>query len=238
MEDDSKSLSEVIKERNATSPAEHILNVVKAGLATAPFCGGIASLITDYIPNSKQSRIEEFAERVAADLEALQDRVDENNILTDNFAYTFEKCFRGAAENYQKEKLEAFRGILINSAIGSNLQEDEKEYFLNLVGTLSVLHMRILNFTSSPILYLEKNNIPQASIAGGFSQFFPVAIPEVNIEVIKSAFGDLYQYGFLSTDKSIFTTMTSGQGLDLLGNGGRVTELGKRFISFCTSPCN
>jgi len=158
--------------------------------------------------------------------------------LADEFAFMFEKCFRGVAEHYQKEKLEAFRGILVNSALGSDLPEDEKDYFLNLVGTLSVLHIRILKFTVSPIRYLDENNIPQENINGGFSQFFPVAIPGVNIEVIKSAFDDLYQYGFMNTDKSIFRTMTSGQGLQLLGDGGRVTDLGKRFIDFCTSPCS
>ena len=238
MADDSKSLAQILEERNASSPVEHILNVIKAGLATAPFCGGIASLMNDYIPSSKQNRLEQFAERIASDLEELQGQVNEQNILTDEFAYTFEKCFRGAAEHYQKEKLEAFRGILVNSALGSNLPEDEKDYFLNLVSTLSVLHMRILKFTASPNEYLEENGIPQQDIRGGFSQFFPVAIPEVNIEIIKSAYGDLYQYGFFNTDKSIFTTMTSGQGLDLLGNGGRVTEFGRRFINFCTSPCS
>lgn len=238
MADDSKSLTKNLQDRNATSPAEHILNVLKAGLATAPFCGGIASLMSDYIPSSKQKRLEEFAETIATDLDELRDRVNENNILTDEFAYTFEKCFRGAAENYQKEKLEAFRGILVNSALGSNLPENEKDYFLNLVSTLSVLHMRILKFMAKPIEYLEENNISQQNIRGGFSDFFPVVIPGINVEVIKSAYGELFQYGFFNTDKTIFHTMTSGQGLDLLGNGGRVTEFGRRFISFCTSPCS
>jgi hypothetical protein len=35
----------------------------------------------------------------------------------------------------------------------------------------------------------------------------------------------------LSLDKSIFATMASRQGLSLLG--GRVTQLGVRFIEFC-----
>jgi len=74
------------------------------------------------------------------------------------------------------------------------------------------------------------------SIQGGFSQFFPRAIPGVGVDVIKSAFGDLYQYGFINTDKSIFHTMTAGYGLDLLGN--RVTELGRSFIEFCITPSN
>jgi hypothetical protein len=82
-----------------------------------------------------------------------------------------------------------------------------------------------------PLDYLADMKILPNQIRGGFSSFFPVAIPGVNIEVIKSAFGDLYQYGFIGTDKSIFATMTSGQGLSLLG--GRVTPLGSRFMEFC-----
>lgn len=236
MSEESKSLAEKIKEGGSSSPVEHIINILKAGLATAPFCGGIASLMSDYIPTSKQKRIEEFAGVIANDLEQLQERVNESLILTDDFAFIFEKCFRGVAENYQTEKLESFRGILINSSIGSDLREEEKEYFLNLVTTLSSLHIKILKFMAMPLEYLEHENIPKERISGGFSDFFPVAIPGVNIEVIKSAFGDLFQYGFINTDKSIFATMTSGQGLNLLGDGGRVSDIGKRFINFCSMP--
>jgi hypothetical protein len=193
--------------------------------------------MTDYIPTSKQARLEIFAERVASDLNDLQDQIDESLIQTDEFAYVFEKCFRGAAENYQTEKLDSFRGILINFALGAAPPESEKDYFLNLVNTLSVLHIKILKFVARPDEYLEQNTIPKESITGGFSKFFPIAIPDVNIEVIKSAFGELYQYGFINTDKSVFTLMTSGQGLDLLGHGDRVTDFGHQFINFCSSPC-
>lgn len=219
-----------------TPPSEHILNALKAGLATAPFCGGLASLITDYIPSAKQRRLEEFASQIAADLEDLQRRVREDVLLTDDFAFMFEKCFRGVAESHQPERIEAFRGILVNSAIGFNASAEEQEYFLSLVNSLSVLHLRILKFMAMPERYLEEMQIPADRIRGGFSSFFPVAIPGVNAEVIKSAFGDLYQYGFLNTDKSIFGTMTSAQGLRLLGQGGRVTSLGSRFIQFCSVP--
>ncbi|MFN8411622.1 MAG: hypothetical protein U0Z26_04470 [Anaerolineales bacterium] len=75
--------------------------------------------------------------------------------------------------------------------------------------------------------------IPKERISGGFSNFFPVAIPGVRLEVIRSAFGELNRYGFTNTGESIFGTMTSGQGLELLK--GRVTELGNRFIQFCTA---
>ena len=234
MSSDNKSLVQKVKQVAVTGSAEHILNILKAGLATTPFCGGIASLMSDYIPNAKFERLEKFANQIAEDLVELQSKVDETKIHTDEFAYIFEECFRGVAENYQKEKIEAFRGILINTAVGSNVSEDEKEFFLNLVNTLSVLHIRILKFMDSPIEYLSTYNIPQESIHGGFSQFFPVAIPGVSVEVIQSAFGDLHQYGFTNTDKSIFNTMTSGQGLNLIGN--RVTEFGHKFMNFCLTP--
>jgi hypothetical protein len=218
-----KSLLVTAKGTATTPTIEHILNALKAGLSTAPFCGGLASLMTDYIPSTKQKRLEEFTKQIAADLEDLQEHVDENTLLTDDFAFMFEKCFRGVAENYQAEKLEAFRGILVNSAIGFNASQAERECFVNLISSLSGLHLRILKFMAVPLEYLRDMEISPDRIRGGFSSFFPVAIPGVNIEVIKSAFGDLYKYGFIGTDKSIFETMTSGQGLSLLG--GRVTQL-------------
>jgi len=234
MSENEKSLVKKVRRVASNNPGEHILNVLKAGLATAPFCGGIASLMSHYIPSSKMRRLEEFAEQLARDLNELKDQVNQSKILSDEFAFIFEKCFRGVAENYQAEKLESFRAILLNTAIGSNLSEDEKEFFLNLVTNLSVLHIRILKFMTEPVSYLAAHEISPTRIQGGFSDFFPVAIPGVDLEVIKSAFGDLHQYGFINTDKSIFATMTSSQGLHLLGN--RVTQMGKRFVDFCTRP--
>ncbi len=78
---------------------EAILNIFKATLATAPFCGGIASLISDYIPSARFQRLEGFAQQIADDLLELSDRVNESYIQTDDFAYLFEKSFRGVAEN-------------------------------------------------------------------------------------------------------------------------------------------
>lgn len=226
-----------IKNLPMTSGAtEAILNVFKATLATAPFCGGIASLISDYIPSARFQRLEAFAQQIADDLLKLADKVNESYIQTDDFAFLFEKSFRGVAENPQAEKINAFRGILINSAVRDDYSEEEKEYFMTLVNTFSALHIRILRFMAYPKQYLNDSGISENRITGGFSIFFPVAIPGVSLSVIESAFGDLHQYGLINTDKSIFHTMTSGQGLNLLGN--RVSEFGQRFIQFCISPAS
>ena len=212
------------------APVEHIINVFKAAVATVPFAGGLASLLSDYIPYARARRLEEFAQQTVEELGRLQDRVDQNYLHTDDFAFMFEKCFRAAAENPQQEKLAAFHSILVNSTTRRDLSEEEKEYFLNLALRLTTLHIRILRFMEEPEAYLSANGIPKEQITGGFRQFFPTAIPGVALDVIKSAFGDLYREGLLNTDASIFTTMTSGRGLDLLT--GRVSDFGARFVSF------
>lgn len=229
---DSVRTSSVISSpRNAT---EHLINLFKAALATAPFCGGIASLMSDYIPSVKQRRLEIFVEELSEDLLRVQDQIDEDKFFNEEFAFVFEKCLRGVSENYQKDKLDAFRGILVNAASGHGFESGENEYYLNQIERLSTLHIKLLSFIADPEQYLAAHDIPQQRIRGGFSSFFPVAIPDVHIEAIKSAFGDLYQLGYINTDKSMFHTMTSGQGLDLLGN--RITEAGRRFINFCKAP--
>jgi hypothetical protein len=214
--------------------AEHILNIFKAVLGTVPFAGGISSLITDYIPSSRFQRLEEFAQQVAEDLKRVGDKVNEAELQTDEYAFVFERAFRGAAEHYQREKLEAFRGILVNAAIRRDVPQEEREYFLVLVNNLSVLHLRILRFMAEPRQYLSDVEIPEQRVQGGFSQMFALILPGLDGNVIESAFGELYQLGLISTDKSIFHTMTSGQGLNLLGD--RVTPLGRRFIAFCRVP--
>lgn len=218
----------------AVNVLEHVLNVLKAALATAPFCGGLASLMTDYIPSRRLRRLEAFADQVGHDLKALSDRVEMDRLETDEYAFIFERCLRGAADFPQKEKLEAFRGILVNSLLPSDLTQDQREYFLNLVERLSAVHLRILRFMSNPHGYLAAMGIPEDRIGGGFSTFFPVALPGVPLEVIRAAFADLHTFGFTNTDARIFATMSSAQGLHLLGD--RITPVGKAFVAFCQAP--
>lgn len=233
--DDQKTLSQSVRDRlDGSSVAEHILNVFKAGLGAVPFGGGLASLLSDYIPSSRFRRLEDFAAKVAEDLKRLEDRVRVEYLHTDEFAFIFEKCFRGTAENYQKERLEAFRGILVNSALSTDLATEEQEFFLNLVNNLSVVHIRVLSFMAKPKEYLAAADIPEGQIRGGFSTFMPIALPRIPVDVIRLSFEDLYRYGLTTTDSSIFGTMTSASGLRLLGD--RVSKLGHRFIDFCTVP--
>lgn len=212
--------------------ADHVLNLMKAAMASAPFCGGIASLMTDYIPSARWKRLEDFAVDVASDLERLQERVDAEFIRTDEFAFVFEQCFRGAAESYQQEKLTALRGVLVNSSIVKDIPQLEKEYYLNVLGRLTPLHMRILSFLANPTAYLLANGIESSAVHGSLAQVFQTVLPGTGVDVVKCAFQDLYDQGLLNTESSIFSVMTASQGLDLVGN--RLTDVGREFVSFST----
>lgn len=228
------SIEKVSDTVKSTNTCDTIINIIKAILASVPWGGGIASLLSDYLPTARFRRLEKFAIEVANDLNRLSDKVDHEYIKTSEFGIIFESCFQKVANNPKQQKIDSFRGILLNSTINRNIGEDEKEYFINLADSLTVLHILILKFMHDPINYLKSMNISENKIRGGFSQFFPIAIPEMPLDVIESAFGDLYRLGLLSTDQTIFSTMTSAQGLRLLGD--RITDLGKRFIEYCKIP--
>ena len=83
------------------SIAEHILNIIKAGLSATPFARAIASLLTDYIPTARAQRLEQFVEQIAEDLYRSQNQVDAKYLKTEDFAFMFEKSFRAVAENSQ-----------------------------------------------------------------------------------------------------------------------------------------
>ena len=229
-----KTLQRIERAMTRSPVAETVLNIFKAALSSAPFAGGIASLISDYIPSSRFRRVEEFAEKVAEDLKRVASKVQAQYLKTDEFAFVFERAFRGAAENYQREKLDAFRGVLVNAATRMDVGQEEKEYFLVLINNLSVLHLRILRFMVEPKPYLAESGIEEGRVRGGFSDMFQLVLPGIDAKIVESAFGDLYQMDLISTDKGIFHTMTSGQGLRLLGD--RVTPLGRRFIEFIRPP--
>lgn len=210
--------------------AEHVISVFKAAASFNPYTGALATLISDYIPNQRQIKLEEFAKSVAEDLSKFKGEVNDDYIKTDEFAFIFEKCFKGAMDNYQTEKINAFRAVLINSLRKKQLTQNEKEFFLSLIDRLSLIHIRVLWFMAQPHKYLDDRSIPNTNVEGSFNQFFPRVMPDVSLDFVKLVFQDLYGYGFINTDKSIIGTMTATGGYDLLAN--RVTKTGNSFIDF------
>lgn len=218
----------------SSKEAGHAVNIVKAILATVPFTGGIASLMSDYIPDKRRERLERLAVRVSNDFEEFEDRIDEEWLRSEDFAFEFERCFKRALDENRAEKIDAYRGIILNAALNKSNFNDQTDYFVTLVDRLSSLHIKLLSFMSAPQEYLAVRGISESRILGGFSSFFPVAMEIDDVLAIQSAFGDLHQMGFTNTDKNMFNTMTAGEGLNLLGD--RLTPFGHSFVNFFKMP--
>jgi hypothetical protein len=212
--------------------ADTILSILKVGVSATTF-GVFANLISEFIPNKRFLRLEKFAQEIAEELSKLDNKIDTNFITTDEFAFIFEQCFKAASENYQKEKLDSFKTIIVNSAINNKIDNDEREFFLNLTNSLTVLHLKILKFMYNPYKYLSDNNIPESLINGGFEEFFPRVFPNVDLEIIKMAFDDLFKYGLLTSDKGIFHTIMTVSGFGALIK--RVSKNGERYINFISN---
>jgi len=179
--------------------------------------------------------MEELLNRVSADLENLNVKISEQSWLSDEVAFAVEQCLKGVAENPKREKMEAFRGILTNSLSNrSSLESIEREFFIHLATNLSTLHLLILSFLDAPESYLSARGISASSVRGGFRRFFPIAIPNTDIDAIRSAFGELHELGMVNSPKSVFDMTTAGEGLTLLGD--RLTDFGKKFVRFCSVP--
>jgi hypothetical protein len=227
MEKNKKKVEASVSKRGSV---EHLISLLKAGSSFNPVAGAIVSLITDYIPNQRQIKLEDFTKKLASDLEQFKDEINDEYIKTEEFAFIFEKCFKGAIENYQHEKIQAFRAVLVNSLRSTHLNQNEKEFFLSMIDRFSVIHMRVLYFMANPHQYLDDRSIPRTNVQGSFSQFFPRVMPDVQLDHVKIVFQDLFTLGFTNTDKGIFGTMTASSGYDLLGD--RLTPLGRSFIKY------
>jgi len=232
-----KALNRMKSLTTGTSAREHLTNVMKAILANFPIGAGIASLMSDYIPSRKLERLTEFAEKAAEDLKRLSDEVLEERLKTDSFAFVFEECFAGASRHYQKEKLDAFRAILVNSAVRSDFSGDESEFFLQLVNSLSVLHLRMLWFLSNPVEYLRGRGIERSTVEGSdFGTLMEKLFYPANREMLRSVLEDLKAHALIRLVEVDIDAMLKQYPLGVRVHARPVSPLGEKFIAFCTNP--
>lgn len=214
---------EIVKAEHAKGGfEEHILNIFKAALATTPLGGFFASLISDYIPSSKELRIEQFMIDTANTLTRYQDQIDAQRIKTDHYAYIFEQCIRGVAQHPQKEKIECYKAILINAAKPTEDSDEQQDYFLNLVNTLSPIHIRLIGALHAAAKVPQ--NGPETS-----RTIRTLIGADVDGDILMSAASELYQLQFTNTPPTSIPFTA-----DLSRTGGRLTPIAMKFIEFCT----
>ncbi len=208
----------------------------KAALDAVPFVGSILSeLFTQCVAAPIEKRRDEFLrdllERIA-ELEG-EERVTMNSLESNmSFQTAFVQAVRASDAATEKEKRQALRNAVINSACGS-IDATNQHMFIRLVDELTAAHLvllRVLNHPANAIA--ARNGTLSGAFGASFLRVIELAAPELasDDELIDQLMRDLEARG-LSTSFGLRTTMT-GHGL----LERRTTKRGKLFIEFITEP--
>lgn len=217
------------------TPIDHIVNTVKALVNVCPYGGGIiSSLISDYIPKSREKKTIEFLAKVAEGLESLKDQVNEEYVKSEEFEYLFQKAWRAAIEQYHEEKIEGFRAILLNSAVGKQATAEERELFINILNDLTGYHFELLTVLKNPVSWNIEHGmrVKSASLIISFNQIFRQCFPDWDDERITIIVDDLNNKKLISFSSERLKTGLSGGGIEKLDN--TLTTFGRRFVDYIT----
>jgi hypothetical protein len=151
-----------------------------------------------------------------------------NEVFISMFLYATQVAMR----THQKEKRDALRNAVINSAFPNSLDEDLQLIFLNMIDTFTPWHIRILKFYQDPKRWfkkLGKDPVYNGNPAEALLRAFPDLSSKQSL--YEQIINDLNSRGLLSLDKPIlYTTVTSP------GDLSRTTEVGNAFLQFIESP--
>lgn len=194
---------------------------VQAAIQAIPNVGSsIATLYFGYKQEIRFKRLEAFYKEVAAELKTLKEKIKPiKEQDKESFLLIFEELNESVEKEYRLEKINFYKNYFKNTIKYpvDKINFDERQYFLNVLGSITLLESSILkfliNFKNEPseIRNIKINKVDQYAIIGA-------------IEKLKS-------YGFL---KSQTISVMIGTGQDnRLKEKVRLSNFGIKFYEFC-----
>ncbi len=209
--------------------------LVKAGISAIPVIGGPAAELFSLVivPPLERRRVE-WMNSVAQRLMELEKKVDGFKVenLRDNqlFVTVVVHATVVALRNHQKEKLEALQNAVVNCALRINIEEDLQLMFLDLIDSLTPLHLRIITYFDNPSKWLKDHGVKLSIVMGGASDGLEVGLPELKgqRDIYDPIVQDLFNRGLLSADKTVLHGTMDETGI----TESRTTVLGKKFLEY------
>jgi hypothetical protein len=225
-------------EKPKPTKADAAYSLAKVGLSAIPVLGGTAAEIFSVViapPIAK--RTVEWIESISERLKNLEKTVDgfklENLAENEVFTTVVLQATQIAIRNHQQEKIEALRNAVINTAVGINISEDEKQIFLEYVDSLTPSHMKLLEFLDNPTAYGKAHNVKY----GNYSQASVSTILEEAFTEWKGKRSDydliaqdLYARGLLGSQANDLHVGVSATDQGMYAR--RTTDRGRRFLEF------
>jgi hypothetical protein len=236
--DRESKVAAIVQKLGNTPGKELATTAIRAAVDAIPIVGGsLSTLIEQMIPEWRFKRLLTFVAELSVDIEACKDRIRLDYLSKEQFGFLFEQTFRAVLENYQVEKLEALRNILVNSMVSSDVNQEMKEYMLGLVGRLGSLHMRFVSLLEDPPDYYRSHEVEDNSsqlVGGSIMQELRKCFMTMTDDTIRAVWNDLYNYALVNTEARNLGAMISARGSRALE--GRLTEFGRIFVRFVRSP--
>lgn len=199
--------------------------LVRAGISAIPVLGGPAAELFNHViqPPLEKRRVEwmnAVAERISRlekenglDIDSLKDN--------DEFISAVMYASTLAIRTHNESKLNALRNAISNIAQGRAPDETLQQIYLNLVDSLTELHLRILKVFQSP-------NVPPGMSMGGLGSVLEHNLPDMRGHkgIYQQMWKDLFARGLLAGD-NLNLTMT-GSGL----SQKQTTPLADGFLQF------
>ena len=212
--------------------------VVKAGFSSLPIVGAPASellglIVTPPLEKRRSAWMESVGEALK-ELEQKMNIVLEELQNNDNFIDAAMDATQIALITSQKEKLDALRNALLNSALPNSPEESIRKMFFSFIDTFGIFHIKILQLFQNPRKWFPKHGMqyPEIIMSGALSHLIERAFPSIrnNRELYDQIWKDLYLRGLVSTEG--LHTMMTASGVE----AKRTTGIGDSFLNFISNP--
>ncbi|MFC1975477.1 hypothetical protein ACFLXQ_03650 [Chloroflexota bacterium] len=230
-------------------PEEHLIANIKVLTNLIPCVGGsLATWIDEYYPNRQLERIVRFIEDLTQRTQRLERQIKAERAQNDEFGHLYVETLQAVWRDYQQEKIEAYRAILLNGLVMDNFLFDEGEFFLSLVRELSIYHIQMIRVLSNP-----NNSLPpdwqflttdptEVSVQDTLYRVFTDA-PDGFIDSIWVGLGSrgmVYEASYEQRTKYSHQSLP-GTKIDVTENvleklPQALTPFGRRFVQFITEP--
>jgi hypothetical protein len=211
---------------------------VRAAVSAVPYVGSPAleffnTVIVPPIVKRQQQWMEEVAEGLRK-LEASGAIKMEDLQGNEAFVTAVMQASQVAQRTHQREKIDALRNAVLNTALHGAPDDSLQQIFLGLVDRFTEWHLRLLALFADPPAWYKKQNrkFPDYQFTSSLDQLVTDAFPELKQrrQLYDQIAKDLYDSGLMNT--SGLHVMMSGSGAAV----SRTTEMGLQLLKFITAP--
>ena len=195
----------------------------KTVVSAIPVGGTLISCVFDAVKSGclekRQKQWREILEKRLAEVETTLEKLSEDNL----FVTSLIKSTELAMKTSRAEKLTYLANAVVNS-LSPDLDEEKLIVFLDLLDKYTVSHIKIMYFFYNPQRFEEIDSC--AYLMGTPSTPLFCVYPELNNELFKKIYKDLYVDGMVSLENLNITMSGSGMVAK------RTTTIGDEFLKF------